>query len=79
MYYFKFYSVEKKIDKIEFAYTFANRILDNGSDGEILILKQIVTNQLETLAEITNLKPKYTTNLEFITNLEKYRCVTKVT
>lgn len=70
-------SAEKKIDKIEHARTFVSRLLENGSDGEVLMLKRHIVNQLELLTEDSS-KPKYTTNLEFITDLEQFQDAVKV-
>lgn len=66
------------MDKIEYACTFTTRVLDNGSDGEILTLNRSITTQLELLSEQMNSKPKYTTNLEFITNLDQFQNQTRV-
>lgn len=66
------------MDKIEYACNFTTRILDNGSDGEILMLKQVIATQLKALAEKNIAKPNYSTSLEFITNLDKFQSAAKV-
>ncbi len=66
------------MDKIEHACTFANRLLENGSDGEILMLKNVVTKQLEILSDNLSSKPKCSPNLEFVTDLEDFKNMTKV-
>lgn len=70
--------MEKKIDKIEYACMFATRLLDNGSDGELLMLNRIISKQLEALAENVSFKKNYSTSLEFITDMEEFSGTTKV-
>lgn len=71
-------SMEKRIDKTEYACSFAARLLENGSDSELLMLNRVTSKQLEMLSENVSFQYNYRTSLNFITDMEEFSKATKV-
>lgn len=70
------HSVEKALDQIDDACKFTTRLLEHGSAAEVLALRRVVGNQLLNL--INNIpKPDININIEFITDMDKFKAALK--
>ncbi|XP_066998837.2 B-box type zinc finger protein ncl-1 [Anabrus simplex] len=73
-----FHSVEKTMEKIDDACKFTSRLLEHGNTAEILSLKRVVGAQLLYLINNTP-KPEVNTNIEFMTDIDKFEAAVKAT